>query len=72
MFLLLVSIMNILIFLFNSIFLLIISPKFCKNDVTRYVLKAGLLSKIQIMLVLDEPCCEKTGLRGFRPGPTQT
>ena len=19
-----------------------------------------------------EPCCEKTGLRGFRPGPTQT
>ena len=21
---------------------------------------------------LYEPCCEKTGLRGFRPGPTQT
>ena len=20
----------------------------------------------------NEPCCEKTGLRGFRPGPTQT
>ena len=19
-----------------------------------------------------EPCCEKTGLQGFRPGPTQT
>ena len=23
-------------------------------------------------LVLYEPRCEKTGLRGFRPGPTQT
>ena len=22
--------------------------------------------------VLNEPCCEKTGLQGFRPGPTQT
>ena len=22
--------------------------------------------------VIDEPRCEKTGLRGFRPGPTQT
>ena len=22
--------------------------------------------------VLEEPRCEKTGLRGFRPGPTQT
>ena len=21
---------------------------------------------------VSEPCCEKTGLRGFRPGPTQT
>ena len=26
----------------------------------------------QIKCVLDEPRCEKTGLRGFRPGPTQT
>ena len=22
--------------------------------------------------ILYEPCCEKTGLRGFRPGTTQT
>ena len=22
--------------------------------------------------VIFEPCCEKTGLRGFRPGPIQT
>ena len=21
--------------------------------------------------MIIEPCCEKTGLRGFRPGPTQ-
>ena len=24
------------------------------------------------MIVLYEPCSKKTGLRGFRPGPTQT
>ena len=22
--------------------------------------------------IIFGPCCEKTGLRGFRPGPTQT
>ena len=30
-----------------------------------------LLNKMQTSL-LYEPCSEKTGLRGFRPGPTQT
>ena len=24
------------------------------------------------LCVINEPRCEKTGLRGFRPGPTQT
>ena len=24
------------------------------------------------ILSLEEPCCEKTGLRDFQPGPTQT
>ena len=24
------------------------------------------------MIMSNEPSCEKTGLRGFRPGPTQT
>ena len=23
-----------------------------------------------ISVIMTEPCCEKTGLRGFRPGPT--
>ena len=26
----------------------------------------------QLILILFEPRCEKTGLRGFRTGPTQT
>ena len=32
------------------------------------------LSSIVCRIVEEiyEPCCEKTGLRGFRPGPTQT
>ena len=25
-----------------------------------------------VLPVINEPRCEKTGLRGFRPGPTQT
>ena len=31
-----------------------------------------LKCQIQNLEVLNEPHCEKTGLRGFRPGPTQT
>ena len=27
---------------------------------------------LQLSKMLSEPSCEKTGLRGFRPGPTQT
>ena len=25
-----------------------------------------------VILITNEPRCEKTGLRGFRPGPTQS
>ena len=28
--------------------------------------------KSGVHVLYYEPCCEKTGLRGFRPGPTQT
>ena len=31
-----------------------------------------LKKSVEISMILYEPRCEKTGLRGFRPGPTQT
>ena len=31
-----------------------------------------LYDTLPTTIVLNEPRCEKTGLRGFRPGPTQT
>ena len=30
------------------------------------------VSQTRLSTITDEPRCEKTGLRGFRPGPTQT
>ena len=32
----------------------------------------GLRGDQTTLKILYEPCCEKTGLRGFRPGQTQT
>ena len=32
----------------------------------------GSLPALAASLSIYEPRCEKTGLRGFRPGPTQT
>ena len=29
-------------------------------------------SSLELSHLVYEPLCEKTGLRGFRPGPTQT
>ena len=31
----------------------------------------GLVAKVSKVRLLPGPRCEKTGLRGFRPGPTQ-
>ena len=28
--------------------------------------------QVKIHKIENEPCCERTGLRGSRPGPTQT
>ena len=39
----------------------------CRNDVL-----TSLKSKLSLLPTLCEPRREKTGLRGFRPGPTQT
>ena len=33
---------------------------------------AAELGKLELLLDSTEPCCEKSGLWGFRPGPTQT
>ena len=35
-------------------------------------LKSRILRKTRQLSILYEPRCEKTGLRGFRPGQTQT
>ena len=44
-----------------------------------HVLRWGFLSGIELCfakhwhrVIINEPRCEKTGLRGFRPGPIQT
>ena len=34
--------------------------------------RSGTNQSAQHSLEIFEPRCEKTGLRGFRPGPTQT
>ena len=38
----------------------------------RVAVEFGRKLEPKIALGLNEPRCEKTGLRGFRPGPTQT
>ena len=43
-------------------FLLSITPKFAVSGKRHFL----------FLWVLNELRCEKTGLRGFRPGPTQT
>ena len=45
----------------------VISPK----RVSKILINQVIIYTIK-WLDLNEPRCEKTGLRGFRPGPTQT
>ena len=40
-------------------------------DLIRFTLKI-LCKQVTCAPFWKEPCCEKTSLRGFRPGPTQT
>ena len=43
----------------------------CKNQSES--IRVGLIDKIMSMMMSPiEPHCDKTGLRGFRPGSTQT
>ena len=57
-------------------------PKNCANLNNLVVIAIMMLKMTMIMIIIfqlggftvekNEPRCEKTGLRGFRPGPTQT
>ena len=42
-----------------------------KLSISKILIKPLIIYTIK-WLDLNEPRCEKTGLRGFRPGPTQT
>ena len=42
----------------------------CYSEVL--ILRLTVREKLSYFGSLYEPRCEKTGLRGFRPGPTQT
>ena len=44
------------------------------NMVSNKAFTAEVLNFLDILnaCFIYEPCCEKTSLRGFRPGPTQT
>ena len=45
---------------------------YCKSiDALQAMLKSDLVGDL-VDYQIYEPPCEKTGLRGFRPGPTQT
>ena len=54
-----------------------IGSAFHQNNITIKVSMSfrasdNIAEKLQELKVLFEPCCEKTGLQGFRPDPTQT
>ena len=51
------------------------SPKICVFRVSDQVRHQPIntdTETVSWLALLYEPRCEKTGLRGFRPGPTQT
>ena len=47
----------------------ILSARIKSANETAYT---NMLIDLCLYCLTYEPCCEKTGLQGFRPGPTQT